>query len=67
MHRHQDVTATDKLLVNVKLRYGWPLGVFFDTFSNLSACNAPLPILQPPEMRRRLESYDQVAKPAGEP
>jgi hypothetical protein len=41
MHRHQDITATDELLIDVQLRYGRPLGVFFDTCSYPLAYSVP--------------------------
>ena len=31
MHRHQNITTPNKLLVHVELRYGWPVRVFLDT------------------------------------
>lgn len=40
VHGHQDVTATDKLLLNVELRYRGPFRVLFD------ACNFPLTSFQ---------------------
>lgn len=32
MHRHEDVTATDELLVEVELGNGRPVGELFDAY-----------------------------------
>lgn len=31
VHRHQDIAATHKFLVDVELGYRWPVGVLFDS------------------------------------
>ena len=36
MHRHQDIAPSHELVPNVQLRYRRPVGVFFETWSEIS-------------------------------
>jgi hypothetical protein len=42
MHRHENIATTNELLIDVKLRYGWPLGVLFDTYESIVSIACPM-------------------------
>lgn len=42
VHGHQDITATDELLLEVELRNGGPFGVLLHTYNTISNLNPPV-------------------------